>query len=246
MRAVFFASLVLLIIGCNPKGSPIMVLGSPHFVPQSQPDSVLETGIGQDPSTGGIFLQWYSAVGATGYKVYRSDSTDANGYPIAFVLTGNVMSSSSLNDTSMVDVASNATGVKYYYYLRAYTPDGALSNPSDTVNYTLLDRPNLTYPVLDQTVSLGFSLEWHDNTGGGYAVIRVRDISVTPVASIWVSGRFQTFDTHPINPFNFDSTATGHLVSGHTYQWRVDRFNIDGTGRPFQGARSDWATFKLH
>ncbi len=67
-----------------------------------------------------------------------------------------------------------------------------------------------------------------------------------PPAYVWVSARFQMFlGTASSIGFNFDSTATAQLVSGHSYQWRVDRFNLDGTGRPYEGSRSAWGTFSV-
>ncbi len=223
-------------------------MGTPHFVPQSQPDSVAETGIGQDPNTGGIFLQWYTTQGAAGYKVYRSDTSNAGGLPIDFSVVSNIISSSSLNDTSTVDVNSIMTGIRYYYYIKAYAADGSLSNPSDTINYRLLNRPSPVYPggqrypIVDGS---GLYFQWYDATGGGYTVIRVIDNSVIPSGTIWVSGKFQVFDSYPVKSFDFDSTATAPLVSGHSYQWRVDRFDVDGTGRPYEGARSVWSTFTV-
>ena len=242
------ACLFALLQGCVGKGTPISPLGTPHFVPQSQPDSVAETGIGQDPNTGGIFLQWYTTQGAAGYKVYRSDTSNVGGLPIDFSVVSNVISSTSLNDTSTVDVNSIMTGIRYYYYIIAYAADGSLSTPSDTINYRLLNRPSPVYPggqrypIVDGS---GLNFQWYDATGGGYTVIRVIDDSVIPSGTIWVSRKFQVFDSYPVKSFDFDSTAMAPLVSGHSYQWRVDRFDVDGTGRPYEGARSVWSTFTV-
>lgn len=241
-------SLISLDQGCAPNGNPISQLGTPMFVPQSPPDSVIESGIGEDAGNrySAICLQWYSTLGAARYKVYRTDTTDANKVPINFGLITNVISTSSLNDTSAVDANAVAVGVRYYYYLVAYSTNGTLSSPSDTINYTLLNRPELFHPGNNSQLS-GSTLYfgWHDYEGGGYTVIRVKDISALPSKYIWVSRRFQVFDTYPIESFNFDSVATSQVVSGHSYQWRVDRFNLDGSGRAYQGSRSTWSTFTV-
>ncbi len=237
----------LSIQGCTTKGTPISVLGTPKFVPQSQPDSVVETGIGQDPNTGGIFLQWYATQGAAGFKVYRSDTVDANNNAVSFSVVENVASSSLSNDTSTVDVNSLVTKVKYYYYLRAYSADGSQGDPSDTIDYALLTRPGLHYPAANASVSSsGLVFSWIDRTGGGYTVIRVKDITVLPGEYTWVSQRHQIYGgSSSSEAFDFDSTATAQLISGHSYQWRVDRFDIDGTGRPYEGSRSAWGTFSV-
>ena len=239
---MLFGGLSALFCACKMAGPPVLQLGTPRFVEMSQPDSLDEAGIGQDPNTGGIYLQWYSTSGAAGYKIFRSDSVDNKGLPTDFSIVGNVMSSSALSDTSLVDAISFKTGIRYYYYLTAFTADGDQSTPSDTIDYVLLDRPSLSYPGLNAKVGekeLYFS--WHDNTGGGYTVIRVMDVSVVPASCIWACRRFQIFDTSPRKSFNFDGSAVGQLVAGHSYRWRVDRFNPGAN----EGARSIWQVFKL-
>lgn len=242
IEAGLVCGLFLSLQGCVVNGSRVSEVGTVSFVPQTEPDSVEETGIGQDPLTGGIFLQWYSAAGASGYNVYRSDSTDESGFPTGFSLVGNVVSSSSLNDTSMVDGAFVRTGVRYYYYLKAYGPDGSPGKPSDTIDFCLLDRPSLSLPGKNSSIDQSdVRFQWHDNTGGGYTVIRVRDISTVPAGAIWVSRRFQIYGTSPAKAFDFDSTSIAALTSGHSYQWRVDRFNPGAN----EGARSVWQTFTV-
>ena len=112
---VYVFGIAAIICGCAPKGTPIIVVGRPEFAPQSPPDSIVETGIRQDPNTGGIFLQWYSLPGAAGFKVYRSDTTSQSGRPVQFVIIANLILTSALNDTMAVDVNSVLTGVRYYY-----------------------------------------------------------------------------------------------------------------------------------
>ncbi len=240
--------LLVLLQGCVTEGTPISVLGTPRFVPQSQPDSVNETGIRQDPNTGGIWLQWYRARGVAGYKVYRADTTDQSGAPIKFMLVGNVNASKVLNDTSMVDVTSIETGIRYYYCLKAYASDGSSSTPSDTINYKLLYRNNPSYPGGHRYPTVGITglfFIWYDVMGGGYTVIRLKDITDIPPSTLWVTKRFQVLNSDPKRYFNFDSTATQQLISGHSYQWRVDRFDVDGTGRPYEGSTSPWSTFTV-
>lgn len=250
MRTLFSislaAGLILALQACATKGTPISLLGTPQFVPQSPPDSIVETGIRQDPNTGGIILQWFAMQSAAGYKIYRSDTTDGNGTPSGFAPVGNVISSTTLNDTSMVDANSIQTGVRYYYYLTAYTSDGSSSDPSDTINFKLLNRPGAGYPSSNASLSISkLYFSWYDATGGGYTVIRLNDITDIPSRTIWVTKKFQVFDSYPTRPFNFDSTATSQLISGHSYQWRVERFDIDGTGRPYEGSTSAWSTFTV-
>lgn len=238
-----FAALVLL-EGCVHEGAPISALGTPKFVPQSQPDSVVESGIGQDPNTGGMFLQWYSVPAAAGYKLYRTDTTGVDSIPMKFHLVGEVASSTSLSDTSTVDVNSIHTGIRYYYYLRAYAADGSLSPESDTTNYMLLARPTPDYV---SAAGSNFVFVWGDRAGGGYTVLRVVDMSLFPHEYIWITPRFHIYGgSSSVVKFDFDSTATAPLLKGHTYQWRVDRFYVDSVDRPDAGSRSAWATFSIN
>lgn len=239
-------SLLSLMQGCISKRSPIYVLGTPRFVPQSSPDSIVDVGIRQDPNTGKIFLQWYKVPSASGYKIYRSDTTDQAGTPISFTAIGNVSASTVYSDTSMIDPGPCKTGIRYYYYLRAYDVDGSVSGPSDTANYKLLNRPDLRRPPPNaKTSAVGFYFYWHDYTGGGLTVVRVKDISTVPEEMVWVSKQFQVFSSYPTETYDFDSTATAPLISGHSYEWRVERFDLDGTGRPYEGSTSPWSIFTI-
>lgn len=229
--------------GCVSKGKPIATMGTPQFVPQSQPDSLLETGIGQDPSTGGIVLQWYTIQGAAGCKLYRAATTEANGMQLNFMIVGDV--SSSLNDTSMVDNDSITVGVNYLYYLRAYAADGALSTPSDTLQYKLMHRPELTRPIPGSIASVsGLYFQWVDHDGNGYTIIRLIDLEKVPTLCIWLTKRFRSYGGYPSRNFDFDSVAIDDVVAGRSYKWRVDRFDVDSTSqRIFEGSRSPWETF---
>jgi hypothetical protein len=239
--------LLISIQGCSTNGTPIDVLTVPKFVSQSQPDSAQEEGIRQDPKTGGIILQWYSLSNAVGYRLFRSHSTDSTGRPTDFVLLMNIRVSAYLNDTSVIDVNSIFTGIRYYYYFQAYAADEKTSAPSDTVSYELLRRPDPTYPANNISVNpSGLSFTWYDDTGGGYTVIRVKDITPIPGVYVWVTKRFQIFAAYPgTKLYNFDGSANQDLASGHSYQWRVERFDLDGKGKPYEGASSQWLSFTV-
>jgi hypothetical protein len=239
--SIVIAALSLMAVSCTPKGTPIYTLGTPHFVPQSQPDSARENGLSQDPNSGGVFLQWFEIAGASGYKVWRSDTSDASGTPIIFSMIRDVSSSGVLNDTSIVDADSITTGVRYFYYVAAYAPDGSTSNPSDTAHITLIDRSIPRSPGINASVNKDtLSFIWNDNTGGGYTIIRVKD-SGSPVTNIWVSGGFSAYGNFE-KQFNFDNVAIGELISGHSYQWRVDRFNLNTD----QQSKSVWQQFTVN
>jgi len=235
--SVSIAAVCTLIAGCSTQGSRINPLGTPKFVPQSDPGAYIETGIGENPSPAlGIFLQWYVTAGAAGYNVYRSDTTDNSGNPLNFRLVTSVP----LGDTTAIDVYQLTTGVKYFYALRAYASDQSLSDWSDTADISLLQRPTQISPVNGNSVdSDNVTLEWTDPTLGGWTVVRVADITASQ--TVWVYA-FSNYYSNGSIPYNKDGNARQSLTSGHEYQWRVDRFDL-GTDHQ---SKSAWSTFTVN
>lgn len=233
------AAIFPVLYGCSTKGTRVYTLGTPRFVPQSSPTSVVEQGIGQDDSpAGGIFLQWYPVPGTAGFNIYRADSVDTHGSPVNFVLIGSASSA----DSTMIDNNSVVIGPTYYYSMKAVSPDQSLSNWSDTVSIMLLARPTLISPGLGQSISkLGIVFTWTDNTNGGSTVLRLKDIIASKY--IYVSPKaFSDYRSSPSFPYDTVTTAFDSLTSGHQYQWRIDRYNI-GTD---QQAKSIWQTFTVN
>ena len=243
--AILLVGTLFYLQGCVEKGASIAPLGKAEFVPQSPPDSVVESGIRQDPQTGGILLQWYKTAGASAYEIFRSDTTDPNDNPIQFSMALNVISSTVLNDTSAVDGLAR-TGKRYFYYIVAVSSDGSQGLPSDTISYELINRPSLIAPVNGSAVQRTSTTFGWVNTSGGYTVIRVEDLTVTPVAPVWVSKRFQTFAQYPSVAYDFDSASTQQLIPEHSYRWRVGRFGVDAAGRLYEGSTSTWGTFTVN
>ncbi len=229
----------------HDKGNPVSILETPKFVPQSEPDSVVETGIGQDPLSGGIFFQWCGPE-AVGYKIYRADSSGVSGATNAFSMLHDLNGIGGAIDTLMTDSGSIHSNVTYSYYIVAYSNDGNSSSPSNVITYTLLDRPTLYSPIANVKVdSSRLAFQWNENANAEYTVIRVEDLNIIPPTFVWVSLRFELNGALPQVQYNFDGVASSSLISGHSYQWRVDRFNVDGTGRPYEGSRSAWGTFTV-
>jgi len=236
----FLSSYLLLLIvsamsiltgSCTPTGTPIYTLGTPRFVPQSAPDDSTETGIGQDPNSSGegIFLQWYKIAGASQYNVYRTTTKDINGMPTGFKSIKIVS-----QDTSFVDGDGIIADTTYFYRIQANALDRSESNFSDTVHITLLARVAPTSPGMNANVDASnLSFTWRDPTGGGSTLIRVKDST----GYIWVSRDTSIYGAM-VAKYNFDGNGQP-LVSGHSYQWRIDRIN-PGTD---QQAKSIWQKF---
>ncbi len=237
--ACTFALLAAISAGCRVGGSFHTILQTPRFVPQSVPDTTVDQGIGMDPATGGISLEWYSVPGAAGYKLFRSDSS-VNRTPGDFTLLANVGSLSSFNDTAYVDNAGLHNNQRYFYYLLAYSADGVESGSSDTANYVILQRPVISFPGQNDSVHASHAqFYWFDPTAGGYTVIKVKDVTQLPEEYTWVSHLFSSFSPDGNVQYDFDGTATASLQPGHRYMVRVDRVNVGAN----EGARSAWRGF---
>lgn len=241
-RASRFAGTVLVLglfvslQGCVTRGTPIVTLVAPRFVPQSQPDDSIETGISEYPNSVAVFLQWYKTVGASGYNIFRADSGDLRGIPFRYV--GSVS-----NDTTFIDNDSVVAGVRYFYLIQAYALDQTKSDFSDTVHISILSKPVLSYPVNITVDSSNLEFTWKDYANASYTMIRVKDVSLGYAGYVWISKVHDDWYTGSgiSKAFNVDSMATGSLASGHTYQWRVDQFNL-GTD---EQAKSAWETFVI-
>jgi len=232
----FVLGLFVSLQGCVTKGTPIVALETPRFVPQSQPTDSVETGISEDPNSVAVFLQWYKVAGASGYNIFRTDSVNATDIP--FRRVGSVS-----GDTTFIDNNSITTGVGYFYSIQAYTPDQTKSDFSDTVHIRLRNKPTLSYPVNITVDATGLKFTWKDYAGVGYTMIRVKDVTLGYSGYVWISNIHDDWYTGSgiSKTFNVDSTATESLVSGHNYQWRVDQFNI-GTD---EQAKSFWKDFVI-
>jgi titin len=160
------------------------------------PDSLAAITI----STSEIDLSWNdNSAGATHYLVERSDDGGGSFTQIAS-LSG---TANSYQDTGL------AEGFTYQYQVRAQDA-GGFSGYTDSVQATTLPA---TPGNLVATPSAGhIDLTWTDNSSGetSYTVQRNN-------GGVWTA--IATLDPDS-NSFS-DTGATGGLVSGHTYQYRV-------------------------
>jgi hypothetical protein len=213
-----------------------------------------ERGIRPDPlageadvtSSGGILVEWerltpaqLNGVTLGGYHLYRADSTDALGRPGAFTRLATLAESLVGSDSSYTDTAVTAN-TRYWYTLRAFTRNGGSEGSwSDTVSYTLTDRPVPISPigVIEDSSDEPIRFRFGPSTVGGEVVVwldRVHPENDRIVLdTVWRSREHAPFAVPEVV---YDGPP---LVSNEHYRWRVDK--VFGT-QPL-GNASRWVSF---
>jgi hypothetical protein len=240
--------------GCGPVNNPEEPPAGTRMIPFAG-DPFADTGIRPDPeameptsaASGGIIIEWRSVDPAVsggapvgGYYVYRSDSSDANGTPAGFVRIARIPRESAGGDTLFSDEHA-PQNVRCSYLVKAYAKlDASLeSAPSDTVSFTLLERPVSTAPRGDISLPDGAPLRL-EFTGPGYVALRVDEIlpenETVVLRRMWrYTGQVTDFSDPHVD------YAGEPLVPGRRYRWRVDRI-IQGSP---QANASRWLTFSV-
>lgn len=228
---------------------PEPVPGAPTMIPFSG-DAFVERGIRADPDagdagspeSGGILVEWNelasSGVTIGGYNLYRARSA-ASGLPGEFSRVAPIIDVPIGNDTSYSDTATDAN-IRYWYYVRAYTRAGEHEGPpSDTVFFSLTQRPVLVSPIgkVDSADMNPLRFRFGPSVVGGDVAVRLyrvrTDNEQIVLDTVWRELVHATFD----DP-QFDYTGP-QLLSRATYRWRVDK--VAGT-QP-SGNASSWVTF---
>ena len=147
-----------------------------------------------------ITVNWYSATGATGYRVYRS--TSASG---TYTQVGST-SSTSYTDNSLTP------GTTYYYTVSAYNAAGESSQSSYTYAMTILPPPSNVSATA--TSRGGINVSWSSVSGvTGYRVYR----------STSAYGTYTQVETT-----SSASYTDNYLSPGTTYYYKVSAYNSSG------------------
>jgi hypothetical protein len=238
-----------LLVGCGTATEPPVDLPPPQWVERSPDTAAWESGIRPWPDAaangvGGIRLEWHALdpLRVGGYRVYRADSTDAEGNPVGFALLA-TLEYGTTEDTAYVDTDVEL-GRTYYYVVHAF--DRSIHRregpPSSVARFTLEQPPVLQEPLGAVAVapdSLYF--RWSNNVG--YVVLRVFEAdSAAPerlLRPVWVFAGVPLDYSRPRIRYNQDGRALP-LRPGVLYRWRISRVT---PGRPDRGASSVWQTF---
>ncbi|MBN2600419.1 MAG: hypothetical protein JXR87_00345, partial [Candidatus Marinimicrobia bacterium] len=191
-------------------------------------------------------LEWHPNLedDISGYKLYKAEATIDNKYILAVDINAFSLSGA---DTFFVD-DSVKFNVNYYYYLKAYDQAGNKSNPSDTIQYSIINKVEPLNPsgtLNTQPAVFG----WYDySSAASEYIIYLQTFS--PRDDIWIS-RFSKpnyGDFSQSISFNFDgSSESANLITGQTYRWciRSIAFVDPYTNIDISGSISNWAYFTI-
>ncbi|MCJ7812917.1 hypothetical protein MUP95_06340 [bacterium] len=189
----------------NTKPSPILLLEG------SGDNSLIERGIDAIPEGNVIRIEWVpsSDEDVDLYRIYRSEQN-----PIRPFVE---IASCAAKDSFYLDY-SVSVNKRYFYYVLVQNNQGILSDPSDTLDYKLIEKAkNLA------TTAKADSFFWIDPNGytSPYYIIRLFEVASQEV--IWFSRIEPKFDNIQSISFNKDGSANlDSLIGGVDYQWRID------------------------
>ncbi len=250
-KLLIIAGLFLFFIGCElpiEKEPPAV----PVWVNKSQPQDSVETGIDAIPEENSIFLNWHPVMDEDmeGYQIYRADITDDldHNEEEYFELIGliNIYHNPEF-DTLFYDEDVQIKKL-YRYYIRAFDYDDNLSQPSDTIEYKLIEKATLITPTDKEAVSTSPVFKWRNTARTNEIVIRLEEFPAGNV--VWIT-RFNSpgyAEEIVEKRYNFDQSAKhSTLKPGQQYRWRIDCIaftNPDGTD--LEGSESVWQYFTVN
>ncbi len=192
--------------------------------------SVIERGIDAVPEGDVIRIEWIPSdeEQISQYRIYRSEENRSGPFF--------VMGSVSEEDSFFLDY-SVSINKRYYYYVLVQNDDGVLSDPSDTLDYKLIEKAaNLSITAKADSFS------WIDPNDYPSPFYTIRILEVDSQEMIWFSVIEPKFDNIQGTSFNKDGLAgQDSLVSGIEYQWRID---IKGP-EDHCGSESEWMTIQI-
>lgn len=239
----FFLTFVNILVIFSCKNNPTNFgdrPGRPQLIATPEPVALTEIGIDAFTSQNeleGIQLDWRHGAGAIpdSFRVFRRAEEEEE-----FGLQAVVGNEFTLlpNDTlfSFVDTDSIEVNVRYSYYLTALHANGNESEPSDTLDYMLIPKPeNLG---VDRSHPARPKFFWSNVIFGNY-VLKV--IEANSDKRVWVTLIENSFGAVTSVQFNYDSKADqDSLRKGIRYQWRVDALGTEANS----GSESIWKEYE--
>ena len=180
---------LICIISCDVPTERIINIDAPKFIQKSMPDSKVELGIDSEfRLKHGIQLMWYSnSKGEVDYySIFRGNtSIDST---IEFKRIGDVAVNDPLKSDTLFHDTTALTHVDYYYFIEGVGHKGVEGKHSDTISYTMHDKPDAIAPANTIQDSLPV-FSWINNvTNFQYTsefVLRVERIVTDSTDPVW-------------------------------------------------------------
>lgn len=227
-RVWLLAAGLALWAGCSDQSTnPAQRPAAPRFVPAVPDTAAAEAGIDAIPEEDAIFLQWRREEALSAFHLFRNREGEKS-YELIAQLTA--------RDTSFYDRV--ATNSRCWYYLRGVDESGALTAPSDTVDYLLLDKATDLQVAGHDTLRFSWSIGLRRPAS---YVIRLKGEELGDW--IWIGTVAPGFQgTRESVRFNQDGRARQpQLQKGVRYLWRLDCVGA----APHSGSESAWQRFTL-
>ncbi len=225
---------------------------TPIWVQKTQPQDSIERGIDAEPLEHNIFMHWHPVTNPDleGYKIFRADiqdELDQDEIEVYHEIAQINLYHNPEYDTVYYDENVELNRL-YRYYIRSYDYDGNMSEPSDTIEYKLINKASLVFPTEGQDVAIKPVFKWRNTARTNEVVIRLEKYPRNHV--VWIT-RFNnpSYTEELIEmEYNFDGSARQEeLDVGQKYRWRIDCISFtypDGTD--LEGSESTWQYFTVN
>jgi hypothetical protein len=241
MRPCFFLlfGTIFIILNCKKQLADEGIQPAPvYLIPAVHDTCRIEKGIDAIPDGNAISLQWLPSKEdiVRGYAIYRSD-VKKGVYQI--IADETVLSQF---DSLFFDF-SITLNKRYYYFIVAVSDEDMQSEPSDTLDYKLIEKAS-QLSIQQGENQLRPVFQWKDPNAwqaSPYYVIRL--VSVINGDYVWISQISPQFGSEFQQIiYNEDGTAAmDSLVPGRDYDWRIDVAGSENNS----GSESQWSRFQL-
>ncbi|MFZ0391175.1 MAG: hypothetical protein WAN36_12020 [Calditrichia bacterium] len=227
--------ILLLVWGCEDETNKADPPGKVQLIAKTAEDAVQEHGIDAVPEFDAILLEWRPNSGAdlSGYKIYRSRSSGQN-----YVSVAEINKQFGAPDTTWLDKNVQVENT-YYYYVRAFDTFDQYGEPSDTVNYTLVEKPVALYPINDIVTDSLPEIRW-DNAQTNDFIFRLqKEVAQDTLAYRIISQRSIKYNFPEV--WTLAELGISVPLEPGRYFWRIDAVQV---GVP-KGAESNWVSFRI-
>ena len=249
MRYLLYFLPIIVYIACSDSNGPnTNPPASLKFIAKGPDTAIIEQGVDAIPDKDGVLLEW----GKSGDQniryidVYRQRENETF---FRKIWTIDLETASAGDDVSYIDDSDDlGINIYNYYYLRTRNSDDVEGQPSDTVQYNLLIKPELSRPNGEAVDELPvFYWNFPDVIPDSY-ILRIQEEFTDRVfvKEFQVTEYFSNQSLDLGDPTIVENPP--QFVSGFMYRWRIDAvgpgiLNPDDPDKNYSGSESQWFTF---